>query len=70
MKRIAKKNLQADMYIEYGHSNTIYNFAPRVCNKHGELIGYITFDTFYRMKKSGELKHILGDTWYSRYALA
>lgn len=70
MKRIAVGNLTEDMYIEYGHSNRVYDFAPRVCDRNGNIIGYITCDSFHRMTKEGKLVKILGDYWYARYALA
>lgn len=70
MKRIAKRNIQEDMYIEYGQSNRVYNFAPRVCDRNGNLIGYVTDTDFQTMIRDKQIVKVLGDYWYARYMLA
>lgn len=69
MKRIAIKNITSQMWIEKGSSNEIYNFAPRVCDLNGNIIGYVTFMDFHKMLKEGTIKKVLGDYWYARYML-
>ena len=69
MKRISTKNITSDMWIEKGASNEIYNFAPRVRDLNGNIIGYVTSMDFHKMIKEGTIKKVSGDYWYARYML-
>lgn len=69
MKRIAFRNITNDMYIEYGHSNIVYGFAPRVCDSNGNIIGYITDNDFHKALREKKLYKVLGDYWYRRYKI-
>lgn len=68
MKRYGKKTLEKGMRIRYSGTNRIYGTAPEVINeKHGEKIGYITYDLFMEMCRVKTLVKDFGDYWYSEY---
>ncbi len=70
MKRYGKNTIKQGMRIRYNSTNRIYNTSPAIIDtKYGEQIGYITYDLFYNMLKSGKIKKDFGDYWYAEYII-